>query len=132
VGKVFKNITSFSLWLAMLVIIAHQFIPHDHHLGHIYPEKGEACSTTHEAESENPSNLPLHCHAFNNLTLEKNTAPVTPNIHVIALYFIVVKVHHPITPGLVIINRCFADFQEPLIKIDFLKLSSLRAPPAIA
>jgi hypothetical protein len=132
VGKVFKNITSFSLWLAMLVIIAHQFIPHDHHLGHIYPEKGEACSTTHEAESENPSNLPLHCHAFNNLTLEKNTAPVTPNIHVIALYFIVVKVHHPITPDLVIINRCFADFQEPLIKIDFLKLSSLRAPPAIA
>lgn len=116
----------------MLVLIAHQFIPHDHHFGHIYHEKREACSTTHEGESENPSNLPLHCHAFNNLTLEKNTTPVTPNIHVIALYFTVDKVYHSITPGLEIINRCFADFQEPLIKINFLKLSSLRAPPAIA
>jgi hypothetical protein len=132
VGKVFKNITTFSLWLAMLVIVAHQFFPHDHHLGHIYPEKGEACSKAHEGESENTSKLPLHCHAFNNLTFAKNTAPVAPNIQVIALYYIVVKVYHSITPDFVITNRCFADFQEPLIKIDFLKLSSLRAPPAIA
>ncbi|MHB8136139.1 MAG: hypothetical protein ACYDH1_18175 [Anaerolineaceae bacterium] len=130
-GKVFKNITSFSLWLAMLVIIAHQFIPHDHHLGHISPEKGEACSTTHGGESENTSKLPLHCHAFNNLTFAKNTAPVAPNIHVIAYYFIDVKVYHSITPDFVFINRFFPDFQEPLIKLDFLKLSSLRAPPAI-
>ena len=130
-GKVFKNITTFSLWLAMLVIIAHQFIPHDHHLGHIYPEKGETCSTTHDGDSENTSKLPLHCHAFNNLTLEKNTTLVAPSIHDIAFYFIDVKIYHSITPGSVIINRCFSDFQEPLIKIDFLKLSSLRAPPAI-
>lgn len=128
-SKVFKNITTFSLWLAMLVIFAHQFIPHDHHLGYLYPEKEEACSTTHEPE--NTSKLPLHCHAFNNVTLEKNTTPVTPTIHVVALYFIVVKVYHSITPGLVIIKSCYANFQEPLIKLDFLKLSSLRAPPAI-
>jgi hypothetical protein len=132
VGKVSKNITTLSLWLAMLVIVAHQFFPHDHHFGHIYPEKGEACSNAHEGESENTSKLPLHCHAFNNLTLEKNTAPAAPNIHIIALFFIVVKVNHSITPDFVITNRCFTDFQEPLIKIDFLKLSSLRAPPAIA
>lgn len=113
----------------MLVIFAHQFIPHDHHLGYLYPEKEEACSTTHEPE--NTSKLPLHCHAFNNLTFAKNTAPVAPKIHVIALYFIDVKVYHSITPDFVITNRCFPDFQEPLIKIDFLKLSSLRAPPAI-
>jgi len=132
VGKVSKNITTFSLWLAMLVIVAHQFIPHDHHLGHIYPEKGEACSDAHEGESENTSKLPLHCHAFNNLTFAKNTAPVAPNIHVIALYFVVVDVFNSITPVFVILKSSFADFQEPLIKIDFLKLSSLRAPPAIA
>ena len=126
-GKVLKNITTFSLWLAMLIIIAHQFIPHDHHFGHLYPEKGEACSTP-----DNTSKLPSHCHAFNNLTIEKKAVTVISTIHVFTVYFIDIKVFNSITPGLVVAKNCFADLQELLIKIDFLKLSSLRAPPAIA
>jgi hypothetical protein len=66
--KVFKNISVFFLWLAWLLTTAHMVIPHDHHLSGASAGKEESCP---ESENGHKSHNPIHCHAFNDLAIEK-------------------------------------------------------------
>jgi hypothetical protein len=65
-----KKIQHFSLLLALLIIIAHMIIPHDHHLAGVLPGQADTCPYP-ENETGNHRGFPIHCHAFNDLKAEE-------------------------------------------------------------
>jgi len=131
VGKAFKNLTVFSLWLAGLVIIAHLLIPHDHHSGSGIFDKEDTCHSDNAGHKHKSPVFPLHCHALNDLTFEKtSTVFVADNNIPSCNLFIQSVIDSKITP---FYSSCFKirDYQIPLIDIDFIRLSHLRAPPSL-
>ena len=68
--KAFRYSSSFALWLAVAAIWAHMIIPHDHHLGGSFSGEDLKCPASHQ-EQGHKSEIPVHCHAFNDLASEK-------------------------------------------------------------
>ncbi len=68
-----RKIQHFSLLLAVLIIIAHMVIPHDHHLAGTIPGQDETCPYS-KNNTGNHKGFPVHCHAFNDLNAEKATS----------------------------------------------------------
>lgn len=130
--KLFGNITVFALWLACTILLAHSFIPHDHHSDTSVID--DACSSHHSSESEKSeksAGFPIHCHALNDLACEKNTSlVVNPNLPVDDLW--AVTDENAFTVGLFYTNQRFFDFQELQTCSIILELSHLRAPPVLA
>jgi hypothetical protein len=71
-GKFFKKIAVLFLWLAVIIIMAHAVVPHDHHSEFSGSFPDTSCNA-HENGVGNNRPLPLHCHAFNDLVCEKFT-----------------------------------------------------------
>src|SRR5512133_1647449 len=69
-ARVFKYARLSFLLLAVTLLNAHMIIPHDHH-----QSDSDSCQQdsfpSSKQESSHHSGLPLHCHAFNDLTSEK-------------------------------------------------------------
>jgi hypothetical protein len=63
-SKLFKKIKILLLLIAGFVILAHLFVPHDHH----YDFSSNVEHHHHDNSSENE---PFHCHFFNNIELSK-------------------------------------------------------------
>lgn len=75
--KIFaKNTGLFLLWLAGLVIFSHEIIPHHHHFHSVYTSSHfnhhEDCEQTHEGD-EPFDGSDYHCHAFNDITVERQS-----------------------------------------------------------
>ena len=68
--RAFKYISSVAMWLAVAAIWAHMIIPHDHHILETFSDQEQNCPASNHQSSHN-SELPLHCHAFNDLASEK-------------------------------------------------------------
>ena len=71
-----RNIALLLLWLAGLVIFLHEVIPHHHHTHsafiHHYSAGHEACD--HSEDHSGPADdCSTHCHAFNDITVERQT-----------------------------------------------------------
>jgi hypothetical protein len=69
-ARIIKRVQTFFLLLAVFILNAHMIIPHDHHQG----DEDLCQSNSCPASKSNPgrrTGLPLHCHAFNDLTSEK-------------------------------------------------------------
>ena len=76
--KTFKSISVFFLWLAWLFILAHQIIPHDHHLVESVSYRGDSCPLSNNKSDHHPE-FPVHCHALNDLTSEKVNVIIMKN-----------------------------------------------------
>jgi hypothetical protein len=124
--KVSKHTTVFPVSLAILVILLHMFMPHDHHLDTSFTDTDQSCNS-HENETENRSTFPAHCHAFNILDFEKSRASVNTSHEFTTSDFHTVE----ITSGLIATNLRYSDFLELPLTVDFQKLSLLRAPPSL-
>jgi len=78
-----KSIGVFFLWIAGLVILGHELVPHHHHYHSAYPSspysvENEFCEHSHEHD-EPSDNSEKHCHAFNDITVERqNIKILTP------------------------------------------------------
>jgi hypothetical protein len=72
--KVIKYIRSLFLLVAVLALISHAIIPHDHHIAGYMNGFNESCPLSGERSDHHPF-FPAHCHAFNDLAAEK-TSPV--------------------------------------------------------
>ncbi len=126
--RIFKTISLFLLVIAGLTVIAHSIIPHDHHLADAYSGNGDSCPVSDNRPGHHPG-LPVHCHAFNDLTSEKIVLNIVPDEIQLR--------------NLGVINDCnhyFADLQSYTIKYYNVRIllpdmygkeySSLRAPPS--
>lgn len=65
-SKINKNIIRISLIFAVLVILAHSFIPHDHHF-----DNHTDLLQHHHNESNRSGSEPIHCHYLNNIDFDK-------------------------------------------------------------
>jgi hypothetical protein len=129
-NKIIKNMPVFFLWLAWLVITAHQIIPHDHHLADTYSNQEDSCPVSN-SKTGHHHGFPYHCHAFNDLASEKATTYVLqaniqtndvlisgfPDIFVFELQVTLTTISN--------IRKFFPDFY-------LLELSPLRAPPSLS
>jgi len=130
VSKLFKNTAIFTIWLAGLVILAHLLVPHDHHSDSYVFNKE---NVYHLNDIEHPVKTPIvpfHCHAFNDLTVEKMSMVISAGTFPTCDLFMISFLDSFIKdPGSV----CFhvSDSHNRLIEKDFLRLSPLRAPPSV-
>jgi len=60
-----KNITLLFIWLTGLMFFAHSIIPHHHHFDSIFDHQPTGQTDQHQEDN------PLHCHAFNDLAVDK-------------------------------------------------------------
>ena len=68
--KAFKYIAVYFMWLAVVTMWAHMIIPHDHHISETFSDQEQNCPASHQHPGDK-SEIPVHCHAFNDLASEK-------------------------------------------------------------
>jgi hypothetical protein len=127
-----KKISVIFLWIACLILFAHQLIPHDHHSENSFSDDKVEC-LSHQSSHGNHhhSGFPMHCHSLNDLTFEKRTSVIPFSIELHVFYFLASE-----TINLRVseeYNRPFwfilqNEFSSTSI---FLTTSSLRAPPSL-
>lgn len=129
-SKVFKNIAIFSLWFAGLVIMAHLAIPHDHHSDcSVFSKENECHADNAKLPVKSPV-FPIHCHALNDLTVEKASVIYIVHNDLSTCDLFTVSSFNLAISALDLPGIKIKDFPEPLLETDFLRLSSLRAPPS--
>jgi hypothetical protein len=128
-SKIFKYISVFSLWLAVIIMSAHMIIPHDHHIADSFSNHEENCTASNN-NSRHHTSFPVHCHAFNDLVSEK---PI--------IYFIIkdIQCDDFIVGSFSVSSNHLLQFtilsffnsKESLVDSEILELSALRAPPSL-
>ncbi len=129
-SKVLKNIAVFSLWLAGLVIMAHLMIPHDHHSDCSGFSKENECHAENTRLPVKVPVFPIHCHALNDLTVEKASVIYIVHNDLSTCDLFTVSSFNSAISTLDLSGIKIKDFPEPLLETDHLRLSSLRAPPS--
>lgn len=71
-GKFVRKVAVLLLWLAVIIVMAHSVVPHDHHTEFSVSIPDTSCNA-HENRPGNHHPLPIHCRAFNDLVCEKYT-----------------------------------------------------------
>jgi hypothetical protein len=129
-GKIFKNISVFFLLLAGLTLSAHLLIPHDHHIADTLSNQAEKCPVSND-KSDHKSGLPIHCHAFNDIFLEKfRSFHVYLNIQ--SNFIAITSLSYTVSFKLQVLCESVITLQKPVIQSYALKSSPLRAPPSLA
>ena len=129
-GKKIIKVGVFWLCLAGLVLCAHNFFPHDHHIADTSVIEDENCPASHN-ESDHHSGFPAHCHAFNDLVSEKFRAyqiihEIQPN------YSSFSCLTEAIASDLNIFYVRLFDLHKPIIDSYALESNQLRGPPILA
>jgi hypothetical protein len=128
--KFIKNIPVFFLFVAVLAILAHTIIPHDHHPVDSVASQEDACPVSHDKTHEH-SGFPVHCHACNVLTTEKTSMLVVIR-NIQSKYFVSDGIYDLTGLKLYIFEIRIFDFPTIPFKSDITDLSSLRAPPSLS
>jgi hypothetical protein len=129
-SKIIRNIPVIFLWLATLVMGAHLIIPHDHHLADTYLNQDDKCPVS-SGKTGHGSGLPVHCHAFNDITSEKATT-----------YFLKGNIRYngisigsfidPFAFNLQYYCIIISDLRKPFTDSYLLNFSPFRAPPSLS
>jgi hypothetical protein len=126
-NKILRNIPFFFLLLAGLVMVAHQTIPHDHHLPVSVFNQDDSCPFSKDKSSHHPV-LPVHCHAFNDLASEKATTFfLSDNVRIVSLFFS--DYDDVFATDLQQHSYTVLLLSEPVSDSHILEFSQLRAPP---
>jgi len=116
---------------AVLLIVAHSVIPHHHHADSFFTHFRDYCPASQTGHNI-PPDTPLHCHAFNDLNLFRETnadisaligfepQAILPDI-IQQLYFICINHWSPVLL-----------LDDPHINLIFITKVLLRAPPAFS
>jgi hypothetical protein len=124
--KIFKHIPVLLLWLAGLTLTAHQLIPHDHCINDPFSKCQAPLSNSHHK-----SGFPAHCHAFNDLIMEKLRPDyISHNTQVDFIAFAILT--DKLSFKIQVTGERIFHIPESVFYSDRLKLSSLRAPPSFA
>ncbi len=124
-----RKIQHFSLLLAVLIIIAHMIIPHDHHLAGINPGQDDTCPYS-KGETGNHKGFPIHCHAFNELSAEEaSTLVFSAYFHF--TFDLLTSSAGPYHPDLSINSARHFEIRGAIPGLYTRSISLLRAPPYI-
>jgi hypothetical protein len=128
--KINKYLPVSCLWLAVILLCAHQIIPHDHHNASPYADLDKNCPAT-ENKNDHHTGFPVHCHAFNDLVSEKSRSlHVSPNLN-----FNIIAIICNSDPGTfqtqIRVEKKIA-LLESVIDSAIIELHPLRAPPPLA
>jgi hypothetical protein len=125
-SKILKHIPILFLWLSGLTLTAHQLIPHDHCIN----DPDSKCQAP-VSESHHKPGFPAHCHAFNDLILEKlRPDNISYNTQVnFAAFAIVTENGHF---KMQVTGESRFDFEKSVYHSETDKFASLRAPPSLA
>ena len=129
-GKIKKYGPVFCLWLAGLILNAHQIIPHDHHSAYTYADQDNKCPGS-DTKHDHRSGVPIHCHALNDLVLEKvRIYSASRNIQ---LNITDIDIFKEVDISLTQIQgKRFFSLPETVFDSASLRLSYLRGPPVLA
>jgi hypothetical protein len=129
-GKILRNISIFSFWLAGMALVAHLVIPHDHHISDTFSDQNNNCPAERPV-TEHHNGFPIHCHAFNDLAAEK---VVKFNSGVNSQYFFTDFICESdlhlskVSVG----TKIFWSYTEPVPSYILTDFFRLRAPPELA
>lgn len=127
--KTFKNIPSVAMWLAAAAIWAHMIIPHDHHISETFTDQEQNCPASHH-QAGDKSEIPIHCHAFNDIASKVTRSYYIPHIFTDGFVALVILPDDLISELQVSCARII-DFQAPFLCSSYQKLNLLRAPPSL-
>jgi hypothetical protein len=129
-GKAFKYASSVSMWLAVAAIWAHMIIPHDHHLSDSFSGQEQNCPASHH-QAGDKSEIPLHCHAFNDIASEEARSYHISQIITDGFVALAILPDDLVPESQVPCVR-INDFRTPVLNTLLYKTSLLRAPPSLA
>ncbi len=126
-SKIIKYVPVLFVWLAGLILIVHQVIPHDHHIASAYTDQDNKCPVT-DQNSGDKTGLPVHCHAFNDLFQEKSRSfLISQNIQ---FSFIAPISNTDAEISLAQVKyKCIPELQESFKSTEPSDSGYLRAPP---
>ncbi|MBK7628043.1 MAG: hypothetical protein IPJ16_12765 [Bacteroidales bacterium] len=127
--KLLRKISVCFLWIAAIMVTAHLIIPHDHHSADSFSNQDKDCPVSDHGPNHH-SGLPLHCHAFNDLTSEKLRSPLVSEIN----HFNFLKISIQTDSSLVLPFSSFHFKEVPGSFHDssFSRSSFFRGPPSLA
>ena len=128
--RIFRLIRSFCLLAAGLTLMAHNIIPHDHHLTGTDNGERESCPVSEERQHHHP-HFPAHCHAFNDLAAEKFT-PVVAKNDTGNSFAAVIWLPEEIIHRICLTQTSLYTFPVTIQEIQIPESSHLRAPPYIS
>ncbi len=123
-----KNISIFFILFAGLIFFSHAVIPHNHHFNPVLYSNQQ--SNHEDGHSENS---PLHCHAFNDLAVDKLVI-TTNNISILKTVFLVgiENADYFSNSGRPNGSVNFLLSDDKILSFIFLKTYTTRAPPVLA
>ena len=121
-NKGIKHTGTAFIAVAILTILFHSVIPHHHHTDTIYSHFDKNCNASnHNPEGEDNA---THCHAFNELAIDKTSHSPAFNPDVYALQNVIVEIPEPLC---IFRKTTFINDQRKSIYAFLFRL--LRAPP---
>jgi hypothetical protein len=127
--KNIKKVRTIFMCIAVLAIIMHMVIPHDHHQADSFACQDRECPVSDDNGGHH-TGMPVHCHACNDLTSEKSVILVVVS-HFESKCFIAGNSVHYMAP---VLNQ--ANYTENKISGNhtdsvYPGINLLRAPPSI-
>jgi len=118
------------LLFSFFVILGHSFIPHHHHADLVVDPHTTSCPTD-DNDPQGPDQMPLHCHAFNEIAYYKVTLPGTVKpLTVPCMFNTFNTVSEPVMHDHTITGRIMP-LKIPVSFILFGRTTVHRGPPAI-
>jgi hypothetical protein len=128
--KILLYSSMFFFWLAGITLVAHLILPHDHHNSEYFPNQNNDCPVENQ-NNDHKHGLPIHCHAFNDLAIEKTGKfiPVDRTPHFISdLYCESELQSKHVKTG----KRILYNYTEQVYNFHLVEFFRLRAPPSLA
>jgi hypothetical protein len=126
---VIKSIRTLFLLFAGMAIVVHMMIPHDHHMTVLVTGLNESCPLSHEKSDHHPF-FPSHCHAFNDLAVEKFTHIIV-RLESQTSFISVIWQPDYIIRGLHYLQKVFQNSAKSFPDIYIPDFSPFRAPPPV-
>jgi hypothetical protein len=133
VKKYIKKISVLFLWVACLILFAHQLIPHDHHSDSSFSDDRVECLTHQNSHSNHHhSGFPMHCHSLNDLTFEKRISIIPFSVELQVFCFLSSEINDLRVVKETNMPFWFIHQNEFNPTSVILTSSSLRAPPSFS
>lgn len=105
-------------------------IPHDHHSDCSGFSKENECHAENTRIPVKVPVFPIHCHALNDMTFEKASVIFVVHNDFLTCDLFIVSLFDSVVSDSNLFGIKIKDFQKPILKTDYLRLSPFRAPPS--
>lgn len=126
---IIKSIRAFFLLVAMVALVFHMIIPHDHHLAGSAVGVKESCPISSNKSDHRPI-FPVHCHVFNDMAAERFSQVVVRQVTQTGFVSVIWRSGY-ILPELDLSSTVIENSGDHFTEIYISSFSPLRAPPSL-